>query len=309
MKGVTQLDPVALRTLAVAVRLGTFEAAARELHVTPSAVSQRVKALETRVGRVLLHRVKPIRATEAGQVLVRLAAQVELLEREAVAELVESGQGAETGDDGWAPYVSIPLAVNADALYTWLIDALVVVQADHRVTFELMREDQTRTAERLRRGDVMAAITSDPEPVPGCRVVRLGTMRYLGVATPEYVAAHLPDGAGGVALERAPLIAFDRSDTLQHDFLRRLTRRRLAPPVTWIPSISDFDAAVRHGMGWGMLPERQATADLEAGRLVEIAGGRHVDVPLFWQHWRLESPVMGDLTAAMVAKAQEWLTA
>jgi LysR family transcriptional regulator, chromosome initiation inhibitor len=240
---------------------------------------------------------------------VRLAAQVELLEREAVAELVESAEGGESGDDGWAPYVSVPLAVNADALYTWLVDALVAVQADHRVTFELMREDQTRTAERLRRGDVMAAITSDPEPVPGCRVVRLGTMRYLGVATAEYVAAHLSEGTGGMALERAPLIAFDRSDTLQHDFLRRLTRRRLAPPVTWIPSISDFDAAVRRGMGWGMLPERHAAADLETGDLVEIAPGRHVDVPLFWQHWRLESPVMRDLTAAMVATAQEWLTA
>jgi LysR family transcriptional regulator (chromosome initiation inhibitor) len=308
MRDLTQLDPVALRTLAVAVRLGTFEAAARELHVTPSAVSQRVKALETRVGRVLLHRVKPIRATDAGQVLVRLAAQVELLEREAVAELVE-GAGEDASEGGWVPYVSVPLAVNADALYTWLVDALVAVQADHRVTFELMREDQTRTAERLRRGDVMAAITSDPEPVPGCRVVRLGTMRYLGVATPSYVETHLPSGTGGVALERAPLIAFDRSDSLQHDFLRRLTRRRLAPPVTWIPSISDFDAAVRRGVGWGMLPERQAAEDLADGRLVEIAPGRHIDVPLYWQHWRLESPVMADLTAAMVAKAGEWLSA
>ena len=85
MKDITQLDPVALRTLAVAVRLGTFEAAARELHVTPSAVSQRIKALETRIGRVLLHRVKPLEPTEAGRVLVRLATQTELLEREAVA--------------------------------------------------------------------------------------------------------------------------------------------------------------------------------------------------------------------------------
>ena len=97
MKDVTQIDPVALRTLATAVRLGTFEATARELHVTPSAVSQRIKALETHVGRVLVHRVKPLEATEAGQVLVRLAAQTELLEREAVAELLE---GEEPDDDG-----------------------------------------------------------------------------------------------------------------------------------------------------------------------------------------------------------------
>lgn len=302
VKDLTQLDPVALRTLASAVRLGTFEAAARDLHVTPSAVSQRVKALETRVGRVLVHRVKPLEATAAGQVLVRLAVQQELLEREAVAELRED---EEAGED--APYAVVPLAVNSDALHTWFVDALVAVQAGHRVTFELLREDQTRTAERLRRGDVMAAVTSDPRPVPGCRVVRLGVMRYVAVATPEWVRTHLPDGPGSAALARAPMLSFDRTDTLQHDFLRRVTRRRLTPPVTYIPSVQQFDAAVRRGMGWGMLLERQASADVARGRLVEIAPGRHVDVPLFWQHWRLESPVITDLTAAMTEAAGTWL--
>lgn len=304
MKDLTQLDAVALRTLATAVRLGTFDAAARELHVTPSAVSQRIKALESRVGRVLVHRVKPISPTEAGDVLVRLAAQVELLEREAVAELVE---GSPEADGDQAPYAAVPIAVNADALYAWLIDALVAVQAGHRVTFEVIRDDQTRTAERLRRGDVMAAITSDPRPVSGCRVVRLGAMRYVAVATPGYVAAHLADGATPAALERAPVIAFDRSDPLQHDFLRKVTRRHLTPPVTWIPSVGEFDTAVRRGMGWGMIPIGQVSADLRRGRLVEIVPGRHGDVPLYWQHWRLGSAVMADLTDAVVAAARDWL--
>lgn len=303
MKPITQLDPVALRTLAVAVRLGTFEGAARELHVTPSAISQRVKALETRVGRVLLHRVKPLAPTEAGHVLVRLATQTELLEREAVAELVEEG-GSDT--DG-APYAEVPVAVNADALYAWLIDALVAVQADHRVTFELVREDQTRTAELLRRGEVMAAVTSEPRPVAGCRVVRLGTMRYLPVATPAWVATHLPDGPGRAALSQAPMIAFDRKDPLQHDFLRRLTRAHVAPPTTWIPSVGEFDAAVRRGMGWGMIPEAHVADDLAAGRLERLVPDRHTDVPLHWQHWRLGSPVIADLTDAVVASARAWL--
>lgn len=303
MSSVTQIDPVALRTLATAVRLGTFEAAARELHVTPSAVSQRIKALETRVGRVLVHRVKPLEPTEAGHVLMRLDAQTELLEREAFAELV-----GETGADPEdAPYAAVPLAVNSDALYTWLVDALVEVQASHRVTFELIREDQTRTAERLRRGEVMAAVTSDPRPVPGCQVVRLGRMRYVAVATPAYVATHLADGVTVGALERAPMISFDRSDTLQTDFLRKITRRHLAPPTTWIPSVHEFDSAVRRGMGWGLLIEQHAREDVEDGRLVELAPGRHVDVPLFWQHWRLGSPLMTDLTDAVVAAARAWL--
>lgn len=295
MKAVTQLDPVALRTLAVAVRLGTFEAAARELHVTPSAVSQRVKALETKVGRVLLHRIKPLEPTEAGHVLVRLAAQTELLEREAVAELVEDEEAA---------YSSIPIAVNADALFGWLIEALASVQARHHVVFEVVREDQTRTAERLRRGDVMAAITSEPRPVPGCRVVRLGRIRYVAVATPDLHARHFDAGVNATSLTATPVITFDRFDTLQHDFMRKVTRRHLAPPTTYIPSVGEFDRAVRLGMGWGMLTEADAQGDIDRGRLVELVPGRRTDVPLYWQHWRLGSSVMADLTDEVVSAAQ-----
>ena len=231
MSDATQLDPVALRTLAAAVRLGTFEAAARELHVTPSAVSQRIKALETRIGRVLLHRVKPLEPTEAGLVLVRLATQSEILEREAVAELVEDADG-----DGSA-YTSLPIAVNADALYGLFVDALADVQSRHRVVFEVVREDHTRTAERLRRGEVVAAITGEPKPVPGCRVVRLGRLRYAAVATAGFHDAHFADGVGSATLAEAPIVAFDRNDSLQHDFVRRITRRHLAPPATYVPSV------------------------------------------------------------------------
>ena len=301
MKDLTQIDPLALRTLATAVRLGTFEATAREMHVTPSAVSQRIKALETRIGRVLIHRSKPLEPTEAGSVLVRLAAQSELLEREALAELVEEA------DDAVGPaYTSIPIAVNADALYGWLVDALAAVQERHRVVFEVVREDQTRTTERLRRGDVMAAITSDPRPVPGCRVRRLVRMRYVAVATPAFHARHFAGGVGSASLSRAPLLVFDRTDTLQHDFIRRVTRRHLAPPATYIPSVWEFDAAVRRGMGWGMLLERDVVGDLETGSMVELVPRKRSEVPLFWQHWSLASAVMADLTEAVGSAASSW---
>ncbi len=301
MNDLTQLDPVALRTLAVAVRAGTFEATARELHVTPSAVSQRIKALETRVGRVLVHRVKPLQVTEAGQVLVRLAAQTEALEREAMAELVDEADG----DD--APWPAVPIAVNADAMYSWFIDALVDATHRRRVTFEVFRDDQTRTTERLRKGEVMAAVTSDPQPVPGCTVHRLGSMRYRALARPDWIERWLPDGPTTAALERAPMIAFDRVDTMQHDFLRKVTRHHLTPPTTWIPSVHTFDTAVRRGMGWGMVVEAHVRDELASGELVEIVPGRHTDVPLYWQRWRLASPVMTDLTTAVVGAAKEWL--
>lgn len=302
MSSITRIDPVGLSTLATAVRVGTFDAAARELHVTASAVSQRVKALETRTGRVLLHRTKPVEPTEAGRVLLRLAQQVDLLERDALAELVEG-----ESEEGDAPWTHVPLAVNADTIATWLMPAMVGLQQRHRVTFEVLREDETHTAERLRRGDVMAAITSQTAPVAGCRSVRLGRMRYLAVATPGHAERWFADGVSPTTLAGAPMLAFDRQDDLQHGFLRRIARRDLTPPTTFIPAAGDFDEAVRRGLGWGMLPESTCRRDLEAGRLVELVPGRRVDVPLHWQHWRLGSRLMDELTAAVVETARAWL--
>lgn len=309
------LDPVALRTLAAVIRAGTFDGAARALRVTPSAVSQRVRGLERQVGRVLVLRTKPVEATPAGQVLLRLARQTDLLEQEALAALTGQG-GAAAGEgpgeararlaDADLPHAEIPVVVNADTLAAWLLPALAEVQRSHRVTFELLREDEGHSTELLRQGQVMAAVTSDPRPVQGCRVVRLGVLRYLPVATPAFLARWLPEGPRPAELARAPMISYDRKDTQQEEMLRRLTRQRLAPPTSYIPSSHEFDEAVRLGIGWGMLPEAWIRADLASGRLVPLAD-RYQDVTSYWQHWALDSPLLDALTAAVLRAARHGL--
>jgi LysR family transcriptional regulator (chromosome initiation inhibitor) len=159
----------------------------------------------------------------------------------------------------------------------------------------------------LRRGEVVAAITGEPKPVPGCRVVRLGRLRYAAVATAEFHAAHFADGVGSATLAEAPIVAFDRNDSLQHDFVRKVTRRHLAPPATYLPSVREFDRAIRVGMGWGLLPESDVAAELEDGSLVELVPGRRSEVALFWQHWRLGSTLVADLTEEVVVAARRWM--
>lgn len=76
------LDPTLLTTLAIVAREGSFERAARLLHVTPSAVSQRIRLLEDRAGAVLVVRGQPCIPTELGARLCRHAHTVALLEDE-----------------------------------------------------------------------------------------------------------------------------------------------------------------------------------------------------------------------------------
>lgn len=297
---ITDLPLDQVRTLLAVVDEGTFDAAAAVLHLTPSAVSQRVKALEQRTGRVLLLRTRPVRPTESGDIVVRFARQLARLERDTRSELGMSGEDEPT---------RVTVAVNADSLATWFLPALARVPQEPQLCFELHREDETRTAELLREGRVMAAVTSSSVPVTGCSVRSLGTMRYVAAASPGFEARHLAGGPLHETLARAPVMAFDRSDDLQDAFVRGLRRgARGASPVRHaVPTSEGFVTSVAAGFGWGMVPEVQAGPLLRSGRLVPLAPDRPMDVPLYWQQWRLDSPALAAVADAVAAEAAEAL--
>lgn len=283
-------------TVAVVVDEGTLDAAARRLHITPSAVSQRIKTLEEQLGRVVLVRSKPARPTEAGAAVVRLAREFALLEHDALTEL---------GDDAGGR-VAMPLAVNADSLGTWFLEPLARLARRHPVVFELHRDDQDFTAKLLESGTVMGAVTSRATPVSGCRAIPLGVMRYRAVATPGFVSEWFADGVTAGALAGAPLVDFDRRDDLQSGWLTARGVNPARPPRHLVPASNDFATAVKLGLGWGLLPGFQSDAELADGRLVPL-GDPPVDVPLHWQQWNLRSPLLDAVADAIVSEGRRVL--
>ena len=286
------------RTLAAVVDEGTLDAAARRLHVTPSAVSQRLRALEDQLGRVVLVRSKPVRTTPAGDAVVRLARQLELLEHDTLAAI-----GAEGG-----AVASVPLAVNADSLATWFLPPLQRVAERRPVVFNLHRDDQDFTAGLLESGVVMAAVTSREAPVAGCRVRSLGVLRYEAVASAGFADRWFAEGVSVAALAAAPVVDFDRRDDLQTRWLAARGVPGELPPRHRVPASQDFASAVSLGLGWGLLPEFQSAAGLADGALVRL-GGDPVDVPLFWQQWNLTSPLLDDVADEVVAEGRRVLAA
>ncbi|MEV7660660.1 LysR family transcriptional regulator ArgP [Paenarthrobacter sp. NPDC089316] len=296
-----------LLTFATVLSEGTLEAAARLLHITPSAVSQRLKALEQSTGRVLLQRSNPVLATEAGEVVLRLARQVAQLEADA---------GKELGLDGDQPQLAVPIVVNADSLAVWFLKALAQAPTGPNVTFDLHRDDEQHSTSLLRSGTVMAAVTATPEPVQGCRVESLGIMRYLPVAAPQFVERWFPAFPAGLdddTLNTAPSVDFDRKDTYQWAFVQHwatamgkaLPERK--GPRHYVPASQDFGDAIRLGLGWGLIPEVQCGPDIAEGRLIELAPGHPFDVPLYWQRWRTESSVLDTLSQAVREVSAQYL--
>ncbi|MBP6677297.1 MAG: LysR family transcriptional regulator ArgP, partial [Vitreoscilla sp.] len=264
------LDYSALSALVAVVREGSFERAARALHVTPSAVSQRIRLLEERVGCALVVRAQPCAATEAGRRLCQHVDRVQLLEHElqgALPALAPQGVAR----------VTLPIAVNADSLATWLAPALTAFAARAPVLVDVAVDDQDHTAEWLRNGTVLAAVTSAAHPATGCNCSPLGAMRYLAAASPAFVRQHFAAGVRAASLAQAPSLVFNSKDELQARWVRRQCRRHVELPRHTLPSPQAFVIAALNGMGWGLHPQALVAPHLKGGTLVELVPGTPLD--------------------------------
>jgi len=298
------IDYPALRAVAMVAQTGSFERAAKVLNVTPSAVSQRIKGLEERLGAALIERGAPCVATERGAWLCRHVEHVGLLEQELMARLpglVDPGEPA-----GRA---TLSLAANADSLGTWLLPALSAFAQSSDALLNLAVDDEGHTAEWLRRGRVLAAVTSLAKPAPGCRVTALGALRYHATASPEFFARHFSEAVMLKSIGRAPGLTFNPKDRLQHEWIRRTLGQSLAYPTHWLPSTQGFVDACLSGMGWGLNPALLVREHLASGRLIELIPGAVLDVPLYWQINRLAADRLADLTRSVVETAKRALIA
>ncbi|MCL4161662.1 UNVERIFIED_CONTAM: hypothetical protein GTU68_064084, partial [Idotea baltica] len=230
-----------LEALSAVIRLGSFDAAAGQLGVTPSAISQRIKQLEDRIGMVLVQRGNPCAATPLAERLVRHNDQRRLLEKELSTDL-----GLSVDEN-----VPVRIAVNADSLASWLLPALASVKG---FLFDLTIDDQDHSEKWLRQGEVAAAITSRVSPLQGCDCYPLGTLKYSATASPAFVARYFSEGFKEQSFLTAPALTFNAKDRLQRDWVERVLGHPVNLPTHYLASAHGFVDATLLGIGWGMNP-------------------------------------------------------
>ncbi|MFG6550648.1 LysR family transcriptional regulator ArgP [Sulfitobacter sp. M21595] len=296
------VDYAALRAVAAVVRTGSFERAAASLNVTPSAVSQRIRHLEERLGAVLIERGTPCTATDKGLALCRHMDRVGMLEKDLMEHLPEL-----SGAEG-AGQVTLNVATNADSLGTWFLEAIASFTRATDYLVNVAIDDEDHTADWLRRGRVLAAVTSLERPVQGCRVTPLGALRYQATASPDFVARYFPDGLTKEAFQRAPALTFDQKDRLQNVWAREVFGQDMSFPTHWLPSTQSFLEGSLAGMGWALNPVQLARRHLERGDLVELAPGQMLERHLFWQINRLAADQLHELSRLILTVARRELS-
>lgn len=289
-----KLDPRRCAAFLAAIDAGSLELAAAQLNVTPSAVSQRIAALEQDLGTPLLVRSRPCRATAPGMRLLQYLRRSQLLESEFLAEMgVDSGPARVT------------LAVTNDTLATWLLPLLAPILEQEGLLVEFILDDQGHTFSLLEGGQALACIAGEAQPMHGCSASPLGVMRYRLVASNAFARRWFAGGMTREAARQAPVMVFNRKDALQSSFLlRHFDLPEGAYPFHYVPASDPYVNAIRHGLGYGLLPLEQCADLLAQGELVDLTPHLFVDVPLYWHAWRIQPPRLERMGAALVKAAR-----
>ena len=283
-------DPAQLAALAAVHRRGAFDLAAADLHVTPSAISQRIKALEEAAGTLLIRRGQPCTATETGLRLVRHHEEIALLNK-ALAEDLHARKGP----------AHLRIAINADSLATWVIPALAATEG---FLYDILIDDQDFSLDLLKNGEVAAAITSQPGPLQGCDTVALGRQRFRATASPAYAARWFPNGLTADALSQAPALRFNDKDRLQAQWAARHFGLDRPLPSHRLASSQGFVDACLQGLGWALNPEPLVARHIQTGSLLDLRPQDPLDIQLYWQFNRLTARARAPLTAALLQAAK-----
>ncbi|MEH6825135.1 MAG: LysR family transcriptional regulator ArgP [Motiliproteus sp.] len=285
------IDHRQLQAFGSVIEAQSFDKAARRLHLTQSAVSQRVKQLEESLGQLLIIRTQPLRPTPAGQQLLRYYRQITLLQ----SDLLES-----LGDAQVQGFTKLAIGVNADSLATWFMDAITPLLKEHQLLLELRVDDQDQTQNFLRLGEVIGCISGSDQPVQGVNCIPLGRVCYRALATAEFKQHYFPNGAEPEGFKQAPAVEFNQKDELQDRYLKTFFSIEGDYPRHQVPSPQAFVDLIGRGLAWGLVPDQQGLPLLEGGQLQELSPGDHIQVPLYWHSWNLATDASRQLTDCLV---------
>ncbi|TMV85135.1 LysR family transcriptional regulator ArgP [Thioclava sp. BHET1] len=295
-----RFDYDSLAALSAVVREGSFEAAARSMNVTQSAVSQRIRQLEEKMGTILIVRGRPCVPTEAGLQLCRHVEQVSLLQH----ELSENMKALSGGEGATA---TLRISVNNDSLATWFPGVMTRAARELNIRFDILPDDQEHTERSLKSGDALAVVTTLADPVQGCRRMSLGSMDYIAVASPEFYEAHFSGGVSLETLQGTACLGFDRKDTIQDQWMMLCFGEtvRLSPHL--VPSYEGYLACCLNGTGWGLVPGIAAHPHIKRGNLIELSPGKAVKISLHWQASTQSSETLRKLGDMVLEEAKRHL--
>ncbi len=291
------IDYRGVEALYTVQELQSFEKAASRLHLTQSAISQRIKALEMRYGEPVLIRGTPIRPTKLGETLIAHFKQITLLEED-----LHRALDLETNR------FSFSIAINRDSLETWFLSLMDEKKLFGEMTLEIIADDQELTIEYLKKGVVSACLSTSEKEIVGGKCDFVGEMEYVLAASPAFAKKYFSKGSAKECLQKAPAIKFDQNDWLHERYLEKYFHfggEKISFHV--IPSVRGFKKFALMSYGYGLIPRIDIEKELKQKKLVQLYPGKTWKIPLYWHSWQVQSKFYQRINYEMISHVKKKL--
>ena len=286
------LDYKLIEALAMVIQEGGFDKAAGKLHLTQSAISQRVRLLEENAGQILLTRTSPPVPTSAGIRFLKHYHQVKRLEGDLDGSIFTHSN---------KQHESLSIALNADSLETWFTKAVdPFLRENSHITLDIKVDDQEETHKMLKNGEVAGCISARKSPIQGCTATSIGIMNYRLIATPAFIGRYFPEGLTLKSVAHAPAVIFNRKDNLHTIVLKKVFKKTISHlPAHYVPSTEKFAEFIIKGHAYGVIPDEQSSVFLSSGELIDLAPDHNIPVELYWHCWNIKSKLLQKFTEAL----------
>lgn len=290
-----------LEVLLAVEREGSFERTAQTQGVSKSAISQSLRLLEERMGAVTIAR-NSTQVTQFGGMLCRHLERVRLFEQKFLSENAHIFKLEDQ------PPVTVKVVVGDDSLSSWFVD---VVSSAHKsqdsVLFDVVIDNEHQILNELKRGQVLAALTTNGETAVGYTSHFLGHHAFRATASPRFVQHNFPNGVTSDALKEAPSLRYSPQDTNRDRWARQLLGENIEFPTITLPSSHGIVNACINGTAWAMNSSLLVDRHIASGELVELVPNQAFIQELHWHVCRFATDTMCRITDHVLCAAQQHL--
>lgn len=267
------LDKIKCEAFSAVVETGSFEKAGRKLCISQSAISQRIRLLEERLGKILIVRERPCKPTPFGAELYAYLQRASILENSFLKNITDKN----------TKFRRLPIAASIGTFESLLFPILAKYCLFESLTIDIKIDTLSNTVDLLKKGEVQACVTSEPEMISGCSSVHLGNMVYCIVASESFIEKWFKNGINRESLRNAPSVLFNENEKIHFDFLEThfgLTKNMI--PFHIIPSSDSYIAGLSYDLGYGLIPKCKLSQKVWDLGIKEISSEYRISIPLYW---------------------------
>ena len=258
-----------LQAFLAIVRNGTVHAAAKELLLTQTGVTQRLRALEKELGTTFFLRSRTgMKLTQEGEALFQYCTGAEDLEGQVMSQLVGAGRDKPI-------YVSI--AGPTSVMTARIVEACRHLYIDWpELHLNFVIDDAVERIGCVRAGRTQLAIVPQDHVPHEIDSTKLQPDRYAPVATPKWKGRKLSE-----ILQTERVIDFHADDPTTRNYLRKFDLLgQLKRPRLYVNNNESIIRMFRWGIGFGTLTQEIAKPHLDRGELITLNGGAVMEDPL-----------------------------